>query len=92
MDIVLSVIQVAVVVTLLALAVVGLVAGQTDRDVENSRRKTRLYNGLAMAPFGVFLAAAALTMDVAWQRYGMMVAALGVWWLSGIVLRRYRLV
>lgn len=85
-------IQVAAVVTMLVLAVVGTVAGQTDRDVENSRRKTRLYNGLAMAPFGVFLAAAALTADVAWQRYVMIVAALGVWWLSCIVVRRNRLV
>ena len=90
MDIILSVIQVAAVVTMVALAVVGLVAGQTDRDVENSRRKTRLYNGLAMTPFGVFLAATALTAEVAWQRYVMIVAALGVWWLSSIVVRRNR--
>lgn len=90
MDIILSVIQVAAVVTMLALAVVGLVAGQTDRDVENSRRKTRLYNGLARTPFGVFLAATALTAEVTWQRYVMIVAALGVWWLSSIVVRRNR--
>ena len=92
MEIGLSVIQVAAVVTMLALAVVGLVASQTDRDLENSRRKNRLYNGLAMAPFGVFLAASALTADVAWQRYVMIAAALGMWWLSGIVVRRNRLV
>ncbi|MCH9736734.1 MAG: hypothetical protein K0U78_19655 [Actinomycetia bacterium] len=92
MEIVLSVIQVVAVVTMLALAVVGLVASQTDRDFENSRRKNRLYIGLALAPFGVFIAASALTAGIAWQRYVMIVAALGVWWLSVIVVRRNRLV
>ena len=90
MSAVLSVIQVGALVAMLALAVVGLVSAQTDRDAENSRRKIRFYNGLALAPFGVFLAVAAVMAEGAWQRYAMIIAAFGAWWFSSFVVRRNR--
>lgn len=90
MSLVLSVIQVVALVAMLAVAVVGMVAAQTDRDAKSSQRKTRLYNGLALVPFGVFLVAAGLAAEVEWQRYAMVVGAFGVFWFSRGVVRRNR--